>query len=444
MRLQTATSAPAATRPTARRGPDEPVGVSWLITARWTIAIAGIGAAVAGRGALQADVPLTAPVICLVFWTSSNLWLMWRVRGLAGGLVRYAGLLVCADVTLFTWLLLESGGVLNPATVFYLVEIVVAALVLGRLWTWIVASLCVAGYATLYVAPTDAVLAALAMHPEIAVHMRGMWLAFALTALLIAVLVARLVLAIERRDAAIAELRERSSRTSRAASLATLAAGAAHELSTPLATIAVTAHELERALVDRGTESELAEDARLIRTETDRCRKVLEDMAGQAGESPGEPPRQTTIGAVIDQLRERLSPADRRRLHAEIPGERSVYWPTGVVVRALWNLVTNAMQASPSSSRVRLTVAEARPGLVSLTVADAGEGMTEEQLSRAGEPFFTTKPAGAGTGLGLFVARSSVEQLGGRLSIASVPGRGTTVVVSLPSSVLGAEPGAHG
>ena len=179
---------------------------------------------------------------------ASNLWLMLRVRRGGGDVSTIAGALVCADVVLLSWLLLRSGGVLNPASVFYLVQIVVAALVLGRLWTWMITALSVAGYAALFLRRLMSSRAAQGMHPEIALHMQGMWLAFALTALVIAVLVMRLAIAVERRDRALAELSERTSRASRVAGLATLAAGAAHELSTPLATIAVASRELERSL----------------------------------------------------------------------------------------------------------------------------------------------------------------------------------------------------
>jgi two-component system sensor histidine kinase RegB len=62
--------------------------------------------------------------------------------------------------------------------------------------------------------------------------------------------------------------------------------------------------------------------------------------------------------------------------------------------------------------------------------------MTPEHLARAGEPFFTTKAPGIGTGLGLFVARSSIEQLGGTFSLTSVPGHGTTAHIVLPLDVV--------
>lgn len=387
----------------------------------------------AGHGVVPGAVPTRAGAVVLAAWVLSNVWLTWQIRtGRAVGSNAVAGSLVCVDVLVLSWLLLKTGGVLNPASIFYLVLIVVAALVLGRTWTWIVTSLSIGGYAALFLSQTAGLQSAQAMHPEIGLHIRGMWLAFAITALIVAVLVTRLAIAVERRDVALGELRDRAARTSRAAGLATLAAGAAHELSTPLATMAVAARELERRTGNHPDEA-IRDDARLIRAEIDRCREILDAMAGRAGESLGESPRPASIGEVMDDVRARLRPADRSRLNIETT-DIHVVWPVHVVARAVGNLTQNALHASTDAVSVVATAGA--DGLVHLAVIDRGAGMDVEQLNRAGEPFFTTKPAGVGTGLGLFVARSSVEQLGGRLSLVSSPGKGTTATITLPSDVL--------
>ena len=412
-----------------------PVAVAWLITIRWLAILAGVAALVAGRNALQVQVPVASTVTVLGICAISNAWLMGRSRrGHATRTMNVAGVLVCADVLVLSWLLLNSGGVLNPASVFYLVEIVVVALVLGRTWTWIVTALSVGGYAALFLFPPDELAAAQAMHPEISLHMRGMWFAFALTALVIAALVTRLAIAVERRDLALAALRDQADRATRVAGLATLAAGTAHELSTPLSTIAVAARELDRALA--GAEPKLVQDARLIRAETDRCRQILESMVGRSGETTGEAPRAASLSEVVQAVRGRLPVPERDRVVTDIAEDVRVVWPIQVVARAIANLVQNGLHASAAGGQVRLRAEPGARDMVRLAVIDQGAGMPQGVLDRAGEPFFTTKAPGAGTGLGLFVARASAEQLGGSLSLASAPGTGTTATLTLPRDVI--------
>jgi two-component system sensor histidine kinase RegB len=265
------------------------------------------------------------------------------------------------------------------------------------------------------------------MHPENALHTRGMWLAFALTAVVIAALVSRLLQTIERRDRALEALRRRSEGAMRAASLATLATGAAHELSTPLATIAVAARELERAL-ETGPGAAL-QDARLIRDEVDRCRTILDDLAGQSGTPPGEAPKPASVGHVIEAVLARLPTGDRARMTIAGDSTTTVNWPIRPMTRAIANLVQNAMQAA-STGTVCLSIARANER-VRIAVIDSGPGMSDDVLSRAGEPFFTTRAGG--TGLGLFVTRTTVEQLGGRFDLTCPSGGGCIATIDMPT-----------
>ncbi|MFI5178123.1 MAG: sensor histidine kinase, partial [Vicinamibacterales bacterium] len=218
--------------------------------------------------------------------------------------------------------------------------------------------------------------------------------------------------------------------------LPTLAAGAAHELSTPLATIAVASRELEQALGRRPEDRALQGDAELIRAEIDRCRRVLDDMAGRIAEPMGEAPRPATLGDAMTASLARLVASDRARVTLSAPADVPVVWPVGVIAHAVANLVTNGLHASPADGRVTVTADRTADRRVRVVVADRGRGMSPEELARAGEPFFTTKPPGVGTGLGLFVARSAVEQLGGTLTIASARDQGTTATVLLDADVV--------
>src|SRR5690606_10437925 len=97
----------------------------------------------------------------------------------------------------------------------------------------------------------------------------------------------------------------------------------------------------------------------------------------------------------------------------------------------LSSLVRNAFDASAPGAEVQLSVARGESD-ARIRVKDRGEGMSAEVLARAGEPFFTTKEEGAGTGLGLFLAKAFAERLGGRLEIVSAPGAGTSATITLP------------
>lgn len=418
-----------------RPDPLDGVALPWLVTVRWAGVLAQVAAVVAGAQGLAGTTQLSWPALLIGSAAVSNLWLSWRLGRRRPVQMAAGGWLVCADVAILSWLLHGSGGVLNPVSIFYLVYIVLAALVLDRLWAWVVTTLSIGGYGLLFLSPSDEVTLANAMHPEIGLHVRGMWLAFAATSLIVAILVGRLAALIERRDRALAELRDRTTRDARLAAMSTLAAGAAHELSTPLGTIAVAARELELALDRTHADDESRQDVRLIRTEVDRCRRLLHDMAGRFSHPLGETSVAQPLDSLIASTLSTLTPAERLRVRWT-PPRTAVHtaWPPGVIARALVNIIRNALQASASELPVDV-LAEADHGTVTIRVVDRGTGMPAAVLSRAGEPFYTTKAQGEGTGLGLFVARSTVEQLGGVLTVASSEGAGTTVTVSLPADL---------
>jgi two-component system, sensor histidine kinase RegB len=128
-----------------------------------------------------------------------------------------------------------------------------------------------------------------------------MWLAGTVAAELVAYFVGRASIALQRREEALEQMRRRAARSERLVSLTTLAAGTAHELSTPLATIALTARELQRALERRNAGRELTEDARLIRSEVDRCQAILDQMSGRAGGSTADQPEVVPLAEFAER-----------------------------------------------------------------------------------------------------------------------------------------------
>jgi two-component system, sensor histidine kinase RegB len=407
----------------------DPVGLSWLVAVRWVSVGAASAAVIVGARVLAIAPSWMVAAVLIGAAAASNIWLAWRIRR-ARVAALLPGLLVAADVVILSWLLIDAGGLLNPVSIFFVVYIVLGALVLGTAWAWMIALLAVGGYGILFFAPHEELAVAGAMHPEVRWHFAGMWWAFAATALLVAGLVGRLATSVARRDRALADMRERTTRNARLAGLATLAAGAAHELSTPLGTIAVTAGELERDLGAAPTA--VTADLALIQNEVRRCRALLDKLAVRAGQPLGAMLHSTTVAAIAREVSAALPAADRPRLHLNAPEAIAVTWPTDALIAAFANLVRNGLQASAPSGTVAFDAAADGQGWVRLTITDRGSGMSVDELSRLGEPFFTTRTEGEGMGLGVFVSRATIEQLGGSIAFDSMSGRGTTVRIRLP------------
>ncbi len=416
------------------------VSLPWLRGLRWGGVLGQLVTVGVGHWTLGIDLPLV-PVLALIGVTVVTNLLLGRWID-AGGVVgaTVCGGLLALDILVLTGLLMASGGPFNPFSVLYLVYIMLAAVVLGAAWTWSLAGLAVACYVALFQLPVHHLAAHAHGDQALSLHLWGMLVAFVVAAVLTASFVVRLSAAIEQRDAEIAAMREQATRTERLAALTTLAAGAAHELATPLGTIAIAAGELERALARRADAGALREDTQLIRAEVERCRRILDAMAGDSGEQAGETPAPVTLDQLVRDVLAALPPegAGRVCVTGGAAPSASVEVPRRAVARAVANLVRNALDASRPPATVTLDVAGDAAGL-RIIVEDQGAGMTPDVLARAVEPFFSTKPAGKGMGLGLFLVRTLAEDLGGRFVLRSTPGGGSTAELILPCGVAAAE-----
>ena len=263
-------------------------------------------------------------------------------------------------------------------------------------------------------------------------HLLGMWAGFAVAAVLVAMFSARISELLREREASLLRMQEELAKKDRLASLVTLAAGAAHELGTPLSTIAVVARELERYATLTAPTPAVADDSRLIRTEVDRCRAILQRLSIEGAEPAGEALTPVAIADLIAAVRTYFAKTPTVSIDfSHSPERRALTVPRHAVEQALIALVKNAVEASPRGATVTLHVepGETRVGFV---ITDQGHGMSAETLRHVGEPFFTTKETGKGMGLGTFLVRTLAERLGGTLRFRSEPGAGTTATFELP------------
>jgi two-component system, sensor histidine kinase RegB len=407
------------------------LNLAWLIRLRFG-AVAGQALAVLVSHQLL-DVPLPQ----LWLWAligvelASNVALAaWSRRGEPPRDVLLAAVMVL-DVLVLTGLLFLTGGPFNPFSFLYLVYISLATVLLRARYTWMLVGLSLACSALLFLDHVPLRLPATSHDEHMRWHLWGMWVAFGVAAAYIVYSQIRVLHALARRGQELAAARDRAARHERLVSLATLAGGAAHELSSPLSTIAVIAGELERELVARGAGADLVEDMRLVRSELASCRGILDQMAAQAGESAGEEVSPSSVSELVHHALTGLP--ERPPLETELgdwAGARLAV-TRRALAQALRVLVRNAQDASAEETPVSLRVT-CKSGALRFEVRDQGSGMSGDVLARAGEPFFTTKAPGRGMGLGLFLCRAVVESLGGEVELESKTGLGTTASIVIP------------
>ncbi len=404
------------------------VAIDWLRRVRWAEALAQALAVphlwtANGAGWMAILVPFVTAASNLAF-----------SRTPPGRATVASGLVLALDTATLTALLASSGGFLNPFTILYLVVVVLSALILDGRAAWGVAALAVAGYASLWLlAPASSLH--MSSH-EMNRHLAGMWLAFVVAGATTMIVVTSLRRQLERREAELATLQARQRNSARLAALATLASGAAHEIATPLGTIAVVVDELRAELAAAGRLTTTgASDIAVIKAQLVRCRTILDEMGAGVGALPGEAPRRACWRDILRALGERLEPDLEQRLRVSGPGEEaSIEVPVAALARALESLIRNGADASAPDQEIEISASVHR-GLLRIAIGDRGAGLAEEARTRAGEPFYTTKPNGLG--LGLFVTRSLAEALGGAFSLVDRDGGGALAELTLPTRLAG-------
>ncbi len=396
-----------------------------------TFTLAGQALAVgAAVQLLRMGLPLQPLVLILAGMALVNLltWLRltraWPVRD--GELFAQLTL----DVLVLTGLLYHTGGSTNPFAPLYLLPITLTAAALPRAYTWVMVGFTAACYTALLFVYVP-LPGAHAMHGnEFQMHVVGMWLGFLLSAVLIATFVVRMTDTLRERDRLAAAIREQELKHERVLALGTLAAGAAHELGTPLSTLAVLLKDIAPGKpVNHETLS-------ILRAQVTRCKEILASLSASAGAARAEAGESRALDAWLEELVARWRATRpgvqvRARFEGASPAPRIVVEQT--LTQAIANILNNAADASPDD--VEVNGRWNRDELM-LEIADRGRGLAPEVEQRAGEPFLSTK--GEGLGLGLFLAYTTLNRFGGNVRLFKREGGGTTCRLTLPLKEIAA------
>ena len=430
------TDATAARPPAKAQQADASAGLRnlhQLIQLRWIAVVGQLLTIEATHYTLGMQLPLQSMLAIVGGMVVFNLACLvrWRARRPVHELELFFGLLV--DVAALTAQLYLSGGISNPFVFLYLLQIAVGAMLLrgGYIGSIVVvASVCVA----LLAQHSIPLPLALNLHEGLASpYVMGLLVCFLLNAILVVIFITRINQNLRRRDARLAAVRQRAAEEEHIVRMGLLASGAAHELGTPLATLAVILGDWKHmpALV---RDASLKEDIAEMEAQVLRCKSIVSGILLSAGETRGEDSIQTTVRHFLDDLvREwRTTRSVGRFIYDNDVDEDTAMVVDATLQQMVFNVLDNARDASPHWIHLH---ASRDADTLRIVVSDKGPGFSPEVLTHIGQPYQSTKGRPGG-GLGLFLSMNVARTLGGSLHAENRPTGGACVTITLSLATL--------
>jgi two-component system, sensor histidine kinase RegB len=423
-----------------------------IVRLRWFGVLGQLGTVLFVYWGLGYDLPLgwCLLLIALSAWMNVGLRVLYPARHRLSP--TFATAVLACDIIGLAALLYLTGGLENPFALLFIAPVTVSAATLPVRNTIGLGVLAVAA-ATLLVAfhlPLPWYPPAVFALPWI--YKAGVWTAIVAGMLFLALYTARLSREARLMTAALAASDLVLAREQRLHALDGLAAAAAHELGTPLATIALVTKELEREAANTPDMApHIAEDIALLRSQAERCREILRKLTRSSGEQDPHHVSLPLTQLIQEAAQPYKSPTVRIEITArpsagrngadatdkrELIGERR----PGVIF-GLGNIIENAVDFARERVEVSAVWDDAE---VSIAIADDGPGFSPEIMDTLGDPYVTTRPAGlrasagsqagrvgAGLGLGFFIAKTLLERSGAQVTLANRPAPATGAVVRI-------------
>ena len=419
-----------------------------LVRLRW-LAVFGQSLAVLGvHFILDFPLPLGAclGVIALSAWLNIFLTLRWRSSLRLAP--TQAGFLLGYDVIQLALLLYLTGGLENPFAFLFLVPVTVSATSLPLKWTMrlsTIAFIC-ASFLAVYHLPLPWSSTAPLILPK--AYIAGMWAAIMCGVVFSSIYARRIAEEARQMSSALTAAELVLAREQRLSALDGLAAAAAHELGTPLATIALVAKELKRELPKKGPHTE---DIDLLISQTGRCREILSRLANRDTQTDDMYAR-VKLSVMIEDLVGPIRGPDVT-IDITIAGEGTaiqtpepIFRRNPAIAYGLGNLLENAVDFAEKKVSI---VAQWSASKVSLLISDDGPGFDQAIFDRLGDPFVTTRPGYGldsesergrheGMGLGFFIAKTLLERSGATVSLANrpLPEHGAIIQLSWPRGAV--------
>ncbi|HEX8419757.1 MAG TPA: ATP-binding protein [Sphingomonas sp.] len=400
-----------------------------LVQLRW-LAVAGqLATILLTHFAFRIDLPLPpmlAVLLGLVALNIASLALLRLPRRISNAELFGALLL---DVAALTAQLYLSGGATNPFVSLFLLQVVLGSVLLDRWSTWVIVVATSIAFAVLTFAYRPITLPPGFTVSLFRLHIQGMWVCFALVAVLLVMFVTRINGNLRAQDARLADIRQQAAEEEHIVRIGMLASGAAHELGTPLSTLSVILGDWRR-LPAIARDAELREELEEMQAEVQRCKAIVTSILLSSGDARGEESAATTVRVFLDRVVAdwRAARGHRNADYVDMFGTDVPIASDIVLQQVVYNLLDNAAEVSPDWIGIRL--ARNRDELV-FTVSDSGPGFAADQLANLGKPYNSTKPR-LGAGLGLFLVGNVMRKLGGSIAARNRNEGGAEVTLRLP------------
>jgi two-component system sensor histidine kinase RegB len=408
------------------------VRLDTLIRLRWLAVFGQTAAVLVVNDGLDFELPVWPCLAVIGLYAWLNVALRLRFRGNQRLEPDRSAWLLAVDIAELAVLLFLTGGLQNPFAFLFLGPVLISATALPARMTLMLAGFTILCATVLmfvhYPLPWSSDDPLELPQP----YMVGVWLSLLLCIGYISIYAWQIIEESRQLAEALAATEIVLSREQHLTQLDGLAAAAAHELGTPLSTIALVSRELEKEL---GPDSRHADDVKLLREQVQRCGDILGKLSQLPG--PGEPFERMKLSALIEEV-----VAPHRNFGVDIAvtapvgaGDEPVVARNPAIMYGLGNLVENAIDFA----RERIEVAaEWTDDKVTVTISDDGPGFPPELMDRMGEPFVTGRRRrqraaneNPGLGLGFFIAKTLLERSGGTLALENreFPQRGAIVKV---------------
>ncbi|NOR70592.1 MAG: sensor histidine kinase [Methylomarinum sp.] len=355
------------------------------------------------------------------------------------------------DVFALASLLYLTGGASNPIIWVFLLPLILTAIMLPQAYAWNMVILTCCTYTVLigYNIPLPAIephlpdtnlvsedmqhyLHSIEDQHYFNLHIFGMWFGFVFSAGLVAFFVVELSKTLKERERSLADARENALRDERVVSLGTLAASAAHDMGTPLGTMAILAHELELDYPEHRI-PDLHLKMKIMNQQISRCKEALSVLSASAGEMRAESGNPMLLIDYLDEVLNQwrahnttskinLNITPNLEVNAIIIAERTL-------THSIINILNNAAEASPIDKGIDF-IAQWDEQQLNLKIRDFGLGFPPEIVEFAGkQPVISSKQ---GLGVGLFLTYSTIRRLGGKIEFINMESGGACVEITLP------------